>query len=104
MSMKDKDQQDRAPANLGRRSFMRQAGASAGAVAVGGMVATTADAKPGEARRMAKTKGVDYDVIVLGGGFAGITAARDSSKNGYKTVVLEARDRLGGRTWTSEFA
>lgn len=104
MSMKDKDQQDKTGTNHGRRSFMRHAGASAGAVAVGGAFATAAEAKAGEPRRSARTKGVDYDVIVLGGGFAGITAARDSSKNGYKTLVLEARDRLGGRTWTSEFA
>ena len=40
----------------------------------------------------------DYDVIVLGGGFAGVTAARDCSKNGYRTVLLEGRNRLGGRT------
>ena len=45
----------------------------------------------------------EYDVIVIGGGFAGVTAARDCQRNGLKTLVLEARDRLGGRTWTSEF-
>jgi monoamine oxidase len=45
----------------------------------------------------------ELDVIVIGGGFAGITAARDCQRNGYKTLVLEAQDRLGGRTWTAEF-
>jgi len=45
----------------------------------------------------------EYDVIVVGGGFAGITASRDCERYGYRTLVLEARDRLGGRTWTSEF-
>jgi monoamine oxidase len=41
-----------------------------------------------------------YDVIVIGGGFAGVTAARETTVGGASTLVLEARDRLGGRTWT----
>src|SRR6266550_4102205 len=43
----------------------------------------------------------DVDVVVIGGGFAGLTAARDLRDAGVGSVVLEARDRLGGRTWTS---
>jgi monoamine oxidase len=43
---------------------------------------------------------VTYDVIVIGGGFAGVTAARETARGGAKTLLLEARDRLGGRTWT----
>jgi monoamine oxidase len=41
------------------------------------------------------------DVIVVGGGFAGVTAAREASLRGRSVVLLEARDRLGGRTWSS---
>src|SRR5881397_2102221 len=44
------------------------------------------------------------DVVVIGGGFAGVTAARDLRQRGYRVLILEARDRLGGRTWTAEFA
>lgn len=44
------------------------------------------------------------DVIVVGGGFAGLTAARELSQRGKQVLLLEARDRLGGRTWTTEFA
>ena len=43
------------------------------------------------------------DVIVVGGGFAGLTAAREASLRGRSVVVLEARDRLGGRTWSAEW-
>ena len=46
----------------------------------------------------------NYDVIVVGGGFAGIVAARELGKAGNKVLLLEARNRIGGRTYTSTFA
>jgi pseudooxynicotine oxidase len=46
----------------------------------------------------------DYDVIVIGGGFAGVTAGRELSLRGRRTLLLEARTRLGGRTHVAEFA
>lgn len=46
----------------------------------------------------------DTDVVIIGGGFAGITAARELAQRGVRTTVLEARDRLGGRTWTRDTA
>ncbi|EYB21398.1 hypothetical protein FG05_30690 [Fusarium graminearum] len=43
-----------------------------------------------------------YDAVVIGAGFAGLIAARDLSKtNGVSVLLVEARDRIGGRTWTS---
>ena len=42
-----------------------------------------------------------YDVIVVGGGFAGVTAARECALRGRRVLLLEARDRLGGRTWST---
>ena len=42
-----------------------------------------------------------YDVAVIGGGFAGVTAAREAALRGRSVVLLEARDRLGGRTWNA---
>lgn len=42
------------------------------------------------------------DVIVIGAGFAGLTVARELGRRGMPVTVLEARDRVGGRTWTSD--
>lgn len=42
----------------------------------------------------------DVDAIVLGAGVAGLKAARDLHDTGLRVVVLEARDRIGGRIWT----
>jgi lysyl oxidase-like protein 2/3/4 len=44
-----------------------------------------------------------YDVVVIGSGFCGLVAARDLSRDtNLKVLLLEARDRIGGRTWTSK--
>ena len=40
------------------------------------------------------------DVIVIGAGVAGLSAARRLVTHGLDVVVLEARDRIGGRIWT----
>lgn len=42
-----------------------------------------------------------FDVIVIGAGYAGLTAARDLTVSGCNVLLLEARDRIGGRTWSS---
>lgn len=40
------------------------------------------------------------DVLVLGAGMAGLAAARTLLDEGLRPVVLESRDRVGGRVWT----
>jgi monoamine oxidase len=40
------------------------------------------------------------DTIVVGAGVAGLTAARLLTRAGRRVLVLEARDRVGGRVWT----
>ncbi len=42
----------------------------------------------------------EVDVIVIGGGAAGLAAAHDLKTAGRKPIVLEARDRIGGRAFT----
>lgn len=45
---------------------------------------------------------MDEDVIIIGGGLAGLTATLDLSEKGYRVLVLEMRDRTGGRCTTWE--
>ncbi len=40
------------------------------------------------------------DVVVIGAGAAGLAAAEALSRAGRSVLVLEARDRIGGRVWT----
>jgi monoamine oxidase len=44
------------------------------------------------------------DVVVVGAGFAGLSAARDLVRLGHDVVVLEGRDRVGGRSSTTTIA
>lgn len=44
------------------------------------------------------------DVVIVGAGFAGLTAARDLVELGHDVLVLEARDRVGGRSSTATLA
>jgi monoamine oxidase len=62
------------------------AGAAAGA---GAVLASGAPARAAKRRHV--------DVVVVGAGFAGLTAAWQLKKEGASVVVLEARDRVGGR-------
>lgn len=45
----------------------------------------------------------DHDVIVVGAGLAGLRAATDLVAAGRDVVVVEARDRVGGRVWSHRF-
>ncbi|MEO7999000.1 MAG: NAD(P)/FAD-dependent oxidoreductase [Gemmatimonadaceae bacterium] len=42
----------------------------------------------------------DFDVVVLGAGLAGLAAARELSAGGKSVLIIEARDRAGGRVFT----
>jgi monoamine oxidase len=42
------------------------------------------------------------DVVVVGGGYSGLSAAWALSKQDHSVIVLEARDRVGGRAWTQK--
>src|SRR5436305_14419046 len=70
--------------------------------AIGGAAAGAATAAVPEAlaakRKKTKKKPTRYvDVVVVGAGLAGLTAARQLVKKGKKVVVIEADKRVGGR-------
>ncbi|KAK1763316.1 hypothetical protein QBC33DRAFT_549916 [Phialemonium atrogriseum] len=50
--------------------------------------------------RSVRTATKVYDAIVVGAGYAGLAAARDLAKLNHTVLLLEARDRIGGRTYT----
>jgi monoamine oxidase len=41
-----------------------------------------------------------WDVIVIGAGAAGLAAAADLAESGMRVLILEGRERIGGRIWT----
>ena len=48
------------------------------------------------------TRTIETEVAVVGAGIAGLTAASELAREGVDVAVLEARDRVGGRTWNTE--
>ena len=46
----------------------------------------------------------EVDVVIIGAGFAGLAAARQLARTGLDVLVLEGRDRVGGRSWTQATA
>ncbi|WP_262267575.1 flavin monoamine oxidase family protein [Microvirga yunnanensis] len=48
--------------------------------------------------------GIDWDVVIIGGGAAGIGATRRLAESGVSTLLLEASQRIGGRAFTAKLA
>ena len=88
--------------NMPKRTLSRRhllAGAGASVIAASALTGASAQTSGGP-----KGKGGRGHVIIVGGGFCGVTAARELGVLGFDVTLLEARNRLGGRTFTAEFA
>jgi monoamine oxidase len=87
--------------STGERDLTRRgvlgAGAAAAAALVAGRRPEEAGARTGRGRIRRPRR---VDVVVVGAGLAGLTAARELRRKGRRVVVVEARDRVGGRTYT----
>lgn len=83
---------------LSRRSLLK----AAGGLVLAGTAGRALLGTPAYAGEDKSDEGV-FDTIVVGAGLAGVTAARELRKKGQRVLLLEARDRIGGRTWTDTF-
>src|SRR3984885_16302213 len=84
----------------GRRDLLRILGTGAAAaalprVAVSAAAKTNEGTSSGQAAQDGEAKRAD--IVIVGAGFSGSTAARALAKAGKRIVVLEARNRVGGR-------
>jgi len=69
--------------NTPRKTFLKKTGAALAAAAA--------------TRLFAKGK---EEVVIIGAGMAGLSAARKLTSSGFQVIVLEGRNRTGGRIWT----
>jgi glycine/D-amino acid oxidase-like deaminating enzyme len=81
----------------------RQALAVLGTASAAGVLAPSLAGVPSAHADERRSNRRRFDVIVVGAGFAGLTAARELGAKGKRVLLLEARGRIGGRTWTDTF-
>ncbi len=94
---------DSDPGQVTRRRFVAGTLVTGAAVAIPTSAQATKHKKRKHRHKKHRSARVHRaDVIVVGAGFAGLTAARKLVQAGRSVVVVEARDRVGGRVWSHD--
>ena len=92
-------------ATMSKRGFLQAVGAAAGVGAVYRSMEALGLAGTGAAHaatpRLPRGSGEGRSVAILGAGIAGMAAAHELSKAGYRCTILEASGRAGGRNLTA---
>ncbi len=112
--MKDQNNKHESPTKLSRRSVLKGAAALGAAAVAGGFALNLAGPGTAEAavRKMPRKWDETWDVVVIGSGFAGLSAAAEAAGAGAKVIILDKMPTYGGNSiinggeynsWDDEF-
>jgi monoamine oxidase len=107
MSEIDRGEGQPAPGGYTRRMFLGDVGKAGGAAVLYnfmeamGLFRGVKEARAADTFTPLRRGGPRTEVLILGAGVAGLTAAYELLKGGYRVTILEPRLRPGGRNWTA---
>lgn len=86
--------------NIHRRHFLKVSSLASLSALLWSFSLTGRTSTGESASTLPKATATTTEILVIGAGAAGISAARVLQDDGYEVIVLEARSRIGGRVWT----
>lgn len=98
--------------NISRRSFLQMVGSTGAIAAASGLAFNVLSAEASAIRTLPKKWDEEIEVVVIGSGFAGLSAAAEAASRGSNVVILEKMPIFGGNSiingggynaWTDKF-